>query len=255
MIIIIALSLGAIVGSFLNVCIYRIPREISIVRPGSFCPQCSKPVRFFHNIPVVSYLILKGKCSSCSAPISWRYPAVEILTALVTSATLGHFGFSLDGSAFLIFFYLLIVIAFIDLEHFIIPDSLLLLCLGAWCLLIFKDPSWLTLYEALLGSVVFGGFLYLAGQLGILVFKKESLGFGDVKLGFVLGMFLGWQLVVVSLYGAFFLAALVAAAGFITRRVKFGQMIPFGPFLILGCVGAVFLGERIIELFILWMLT
>ncbi|MDP6143925.1 MAG: prepilin peptidase, partial [Candidatus Marinimicrobia bacterium] len=122
MIIIIALSLGAIVGSFLNVCIYRIPREISIVRPGSFCPQCSKPVRFFHNIPVVSYLILKGKCSSCSAPISWRYPAVEILTALVTSATLGHFGFSLDGSAFLIFFYLLIVIAFIDLEHFIIPD-------------------------------------------------------------------------------------------------------------------------------------
>lgn len=255
MTIIVSFSVGAIIGSFLNVCIYRIPQEISIVRPGSFCPHCSKSIGALNNIPVVSYLILKGKCSSCGAPISWRYPTVEILAALMTSATLGHFGFSLDGFAFLVLFYLLIVIAFIDLEHFIIPDSLLLFCLGAWCLLIFKDPSWLTLYEALLGSVVFGGFLYLAGQLGKLIFKKESLGFGDVKLGFVLGAFLGWQLVVVSLYGAFFLAALVAAVGFITRRVKFGQMIPFGPFLILGSVGAVFLGKGIIELFILWMLT
>jgi leader peptidase (prepilin peptidase)/N-methyltransferase len=173
----------------------------------------------------------------------------------MTLGTLGHFGFSLEGAAFLILFYLLIVIAFIDLEHLIIPDSLLLFCLGAWGLLIFKYPSWLSFYETVVGSVVFGGFLYMAGFLGKLLFKKEALGFGDIKLGFVLGAFLGWQLVVVSLYGAFFLAAIFAVMGLLIKKMKFGQMIPFGPFLILGCVGAVFLGERIIELFILWMLS
>lgn len=253
MIIIIAFLLGAILGSFLNVCIYRIPQEISILRPGSFCPHCSKSIGALNNIPVVSYFILKGKCSSCGTPISWRYPTVEVLTAFMTLATLGHFGFSLEGVAFLILFYLLIVIAFIDLEQLIIPDILLLFCLGAWCLLIFKDPSWLMLYGALVGSVVFGGFLYLTGLLGKLLFKKESLGFGDVKLGFVLGMFLGWKLVVVSLYGAFFLASLVAAVGFITKRVKFGQMIPFGPFLIMGTVIAIFFGKEVLVLFNWWV--
>ena len=253
MIIIITFFLGAIVGSFLNVCIYRIPREISIVRPGSFCPHCNKPVGVFHNIPIVSYLILRGKCSSCSASISWRYPAVEIIAALMTLVTLRHFGFSLEGAAFLILFYLLIVIAFIDLEHLIIPDSLLLASVGALCLLIFKFPSWLTLYETVVGSVVFGGFLYMAGFLGKLLFKKESLGFGDIKLGFVLGAFLGWRLVVVSLYGAFFLAAIFAVMGLLIKKMKFGQMIPFGPFLILGSLVGIFLGDWIINLFLQWI--
>lgn len=252
MIIIMIFFLGAIVGSFLNVCIYRIPRGISISSPRSFCPHCSKPVRVFQNIPVFSYLALKGKCVSCKAPISLRYPAVEVLTALITSATLAHF-FSLEGVAFLILFYVLIIIAFIDLEHLIIPDALLVVCLGAWSLLIFKDPSWLRFYEAIVGSVAFGGFLYLARQLGKLLFKKESLGFGDIKLGFVLGMFLGWQLVVVSLYCAFFLAALVAVVGLISKRLKFGQMIPFGPFIILGSVTAVFFGKNVLLLFNWWV--
>ncbi len=226
--------LGTVLGSFLNVCIYRIPREMSVIRPASQCPHCGASVRPLHNVPIVGYLVLRGKCAECTAPISPRYPAVELLTGLLTAAAFLRFGLTLEGGVALAILSLLTIIAFIDAEHLIIPDSLLIIALGA---------------------ALFGGFLLTAGAAGKLLFKKEALGFGDVKLGAVLGAFLGWKLTIVSLYGAFLLAAVYGVAGLVSKKIRFGEMVPFGPFLAAGGAAAIFWGDEIITLFVRWMLS
>jgi|TARA_B100001079_G_scaffold247646_1_gene237076 leader peptidase (prepilin peptidase)/N-methyltransferase len=255
MMIFILFLFGAVMGSFLNVCIYRIPREMSVVKPGSRCPACQKPVRTVHNLPIVGYLMLRGKCAACGAAISLRYLVVELLTGLLTAATFLKFGTTLEGAIWLALVFLLIVISFIDAEHLFIPDSLLIGCAVVWIVSIISIWSPETLKVALLGAAAFGGFLLTAKVLGRLLFRKEALGLGDVKLGVVLGAFLGWELTVVSLYAAFLLAALVGGAGLISKKVRFGQMLPFGPFLALGGIIAIFWGDWVIAQFVRWMLS
>ena len=166
---------GLITGSFLNVCIHRIPLEGSILRPRSTCPKCNSKIPFYDNIPVISYLVLKGKCRSCGQAISLRYPLVEILTAGFTTAVGTVFGMTSLGGVYIVFIYILIVITVIDLDHMIIPDRLVGLGLITGIAAIFVGAIEIGWKDAFMGSFFYGGFLYLAGMLGKRIFKKEAM--------------------------------------------------------------------------------
>ena len=247
---IIAALFGAVIGSFLNVCIYRIPEERSILKPGSACPNCSSTIRFYDNIPVLSYLVLKGKCRSCDQIISPRYPMVELLTAGFTSAAAAVFGITPLGGIYLILIYVLIVITVIDLDHMIIPDTLVGLGLitGITAILLGAiDIGW---KDAFMGAFIFGGFLYVVALVGKIIFKKEAMGMGDVKLGIMMGLFLGWKMSIMSLYVSFLVASFVGLATLVTGKLKKGDRIPFGPFLAIGTILVMFFGQAILELYI-----
>ena len=245
--------LGTIIGSFLNVCIYRIPLTKSIVTPASFCPNCEAPVKPIHNLPIVSYLMLGGKCAKCGDAISGRYPIVETLTGLMAITSFLQFGLTIYGGIVFTLVCLLIVISCIDIDHFIIPNRILIIGFFLWVLFIGANFSLENLREAFIGSGLFAGFLYTSRGLGKLLFKKEALGLGDVKLAIVLGAFLGWEMTIVSLYAAFLMAAIYSIAGLMNKKVTFGQMLPFGPFLAMGSVISIFFGEEILTLFMRWI--
>ena len=244
---------GAIMGSFLNVCIYRIPLEGSILRPGSSCPNCSSKIGFYDNIPILSYLILKGKCRSCGQAISLRYPLVELLTAGFTTAVGTVFGMTPLGGVYIVFIYILIVITVIDLDHMIIPDRLVGLGLITGIAAIFVGAIEIGWKDAFMGSFFYGGFLYLAGMLGKQIFKKEAMGMGDVKLGVMMGLLLGWKMSVMSLYLSFLVASIVGLTAIITGQLSKGDRIPFGPFLAMGTVLAIFFGQAILEIYLSFM--
>ena len=182
---------GICLGSFFNVCIYRIPRKKSIVVPSSFCPACQHPLRYYDNIPLLGYILLRGKCRFCKAPISIQYPLVEFITGMVFLILFQWFGFS--GSFFIygLFLGALIVITFIDIEFQIIPDIISLPLLG-FGLVVSWIPN-LTVYwlDSVLGALLGGGFLYLVAMLYLLFRKKEGMGGGDIKLMAMAGSFLG----------------------------------------------------------------
>ena len=244
---------GAIMGSFLNVCIYRIPLEGSILRPGSSCPNCSNKIGFYDNIPILSYLILKGKCRSCGQAISLRYPLVELLTAGFTTAVGTVFGMTSLGGVYIVFIYILIVITVIDLDHMIIPDRLVGLGLITGIAAIFVGAIEIGWKNAFMGSLVYGGFLYLAGMVGKRIFKKEAMGMGDVKLGVMMGLLLGWKMSIMSLYLSFLVASIVGLTAIMTGQLRKGDRIPFGPFLAVGTVLAMFFGQTILEIYLSFM--
>ncbi len=234
---------GLVVGSFLNVCIYRIPRGKSIVYPPSSCPVCGARIKWYDNIPVLSYILLKGRCRNCKSKISPIYPTVELLTAIYTVLVYLKFGLTVDFAFYLIFGYMLIVGSFIDLFHYIIPDRI---SLGlAFVGLIFG------LYKhALVHSIVgfaFGFVLLLfVAILGKAIFKKEAMGGGDIKLLGALGTFIGikgvlFTLFVASLFGSF-VGIILMALG----KASMSQKIPFGPYLSLSAIVYVFVGAQIL---------
>ncbi|MBI1909962.1 MAG: prepilin peptidase [Deltaproteobacteria bacterium] len=242
---------AAVLGSFLNVCIYRIPRGQSIVTPRSHCPDCGRFLKFYHNIPIVSYLALKGRCAFCRRPISWRYPFVELLTVGLALLTYERFG--LTPSFFLYFFLLvspLIVISFIDLEHRIIPDIISLpgIPIGVGVSLFLAQGTYLgALKESLLGLSIGGGFLFLVGYFYEKLRGQEGLGGGDVKLAAVLGAFLGWQNILFILpVGALlgFVAALILIL-FYRKGMKY--QIPYGPFLSFAGLLQLYYGRELID--------
>jgi len=247
---ILAAVVGAAVGSFLNVCICRIPEENeSIISPASRCPSCRESIKPYDNIPVLSYLILKGKCRNCGCPISFRYPAVEILTALMALFSIWKFGVTLQGLGAFVFICALIVITFIDIDHQIIPDVISLPGIPIFLLIaIFvMNVPWL---DAILGILCGGGILYAIAVGYELITKREGMGGGDIKLLGMLGAFLGWQslpfiLLVSSLTGAVIGIALMAAKG---RDMKYA--VPFGPFLSMAAVLYLFVGESLIRYFL-----
>lgn len=241
---------GLAFGSFLNVCIYRIPKQLSVVFPSSHCPSCDKPIKPYDNIPLLSYLILRGKCRNCKNSISIRYPLVEMLTGVLTVGIVLSTGINLLSLKYLIFSYILIIVAVIDLDHLIIPNGVTLFGVVSALAFLLAGESGLLWTEAMLGAVLVGGFLYISGWLGKLLFKKESMGFGDVKLGIMIGLFIGWEWGIVALFISFFLASLVGVPGLISRRIQFGQRIPFGPFLSLGSILTLFIGEWIIQFYL-----
>ena len=239
--------IGSVVGSFLNVCIYRMPRDKSVVQPASFCPHCRKPIRWYDNIPFVSYLLLRGRCRFCHKKISARYILVEALTASLFMFLYGRLGLGPLYGIYAVFFSSLLAASFIDLEHQVIPDEISLGGLGLGIALSFLFPSLhgtsspvASLVSSLLGALVGGGSIYLIGLLGNFLFKKESMGGGDVKLLAMVGSLLGWEKALL----AFFIAPLFGSVVGITLKLTRGaEVIPYGPFLSLASFIA-FLWER-----------
>ena len=245
-------ALGSCVGSFLNVCIYRLPREQSVVRPRSRCPSCRRLIVWYDNIPLLSVLLLRGKCRHCPARISWRYPLVEALTGGATVAVLQRFGTTPVGFSYVAFVAALIAVSFVDLEFQIIPDEISVgglvvgvVLSGFIPALHGTDSRWLAVGRSLLGLVAGGGILYVTAVVGDFIFKKESMGGGDIKLLAMAGSVLGWKLVLVT----FFVAPVLALVpGLFVLLFKKTHIIPYGPFLSLGLVVSLFYGEQLLRL-------
>jgi leader peptidase (prepilin peptidase) / N-methyltransferase len=246
--------MGACIGSFLNVCIHRIPESLSIVRPGSMCPSCQAPIRFYDNIPILSYLWLRGKCRFCSINISIRYPVVELLTGLAALAVFVVFGISLQSLVFFIFIAALILISIIDLDHQIIPDVISLpgipVGLAASFAVAWLDPGAgfpsVGLFDASIGVLVGGGILYALAWGYYALTGKEGMGGGDIKLLAMIGAFIGWQGVFVTIFVSSIVGTVMGLTIMLVRGKNLKYALPFGPFLSLGAIIHVFAGAELI---------
>ena len=230
---------GAIVGSFLNVCIYRIPENISLWWPPSTCPKCKTKIKFYDNIPVLSYLILRGKCRNCKAPISVQYPLIEAFTALLTLLVVLKFGLTYWAAVALLVTYSLIILSVIDFRLYIIPDrfSIGLTVLGLLVFFInpvFSGSLTAKFIQCLIGGAV--GFFGLWGLavIGSIIFKKEAMGGGDIKLIAAVGTLTGISGVISTLIISSFAALLYYAVLFIFKKNPENKTIPFGPFISIG---------------------
>ena len=242
--------IGACIGSFLNVCIYRIPENNSIITPGSFCPACKKGIPFYCNIPVLSYLFLKGRCKFCHKPISIRYPIIEILAGMFAVVLFYKFGIGQVMVYWFIFTSVLITISFIDIDHQIIPDVISLPGILVFASSFYFLPE-MTLKNTLLGIVAGGGSLYAVAFLYYLLKKQEGMGGGDIKLLAMIGAAIGikgvfFTIFAGSLFGTFFGLLIMIYTKIADSKLK----IPFGPFLSMGAILYIFFGEQLI----LWYL-
>ncbi len=240
-----AAAVGAIFGSFLNVVAYRLPRGESLARPRSRCPQCQTPIKPYDNVPVLSWLALRGRCRSCRAPISARYPLVEAMTGLLCAGVVLAKGPDEDALLGLALVLLLIPITLIDLEHRIIPNKLTLLgAVIAPVLVALTAPD--VLLEHLIAAAAAGGFFLLAALA-----YPRGMGMGDVKLAAVLGLFLG-RAVGPAVFVALVAGTLVGAAVIARKGAQEGRKtaVPFGPFLALGAVVALFAGDAMVDLYL-----
>jgi leader peptidase (prepilin peptidase) / N-methyltransferase len=242
---------GAIIGSFLNVCIHRVPRGASIVWPGSACPRCGRALSWFENIPVVSYVCLLGRCRTCRAPISPRYPVVEALTAAMFALAWWHYGPGPLLVSRLLFGCALIVLFAIDLEHHLLPNIVTIPGIAIGFLLsIINPPGW---QSSLVGIVVGGGGLLLIAQGYYLARHEEGLGMGDVKMLAMIGAFLGWKLTLLSLMMASVAGTIVGVALIATGRGTMKYALPFGTFLAIGAAVSAAVGQPILDwYFRLW---
>jgi leader peptidase (prepilin peptidase)/N-methyltransferase len=236
--------LGLFFGSFFNVCIWRIPRRKSIVHPPSHCPRCKAPIRFYDNIPVLSWLLLRAKCRKCGQPISARYPLVEALTGVLFLLLVLRFGVGWELLRGLVFAGILIVVAFIDLDFRVIPDAISLpgVAVGLLSSLLVRE-----FVPALLGAAVGAALIFLAGWLWKLATHREGMGSGDVVLAALMGSFLGWQQGLLAIFLGVVLGVFVGGGAALFRKRNLKRPIPFGPFLALGSIAALFLGETILR--------
>ena len=245
--------IGAIVGSFLNVCIYRLPKKESIISPRSHCVWCRKTIPWYDNIPFLSFLLLRGRCRLCKKRISFIYFIVELLTALLFLFIFTHFGLSVKFIVYTALSCALIVASFIDLKIQEIPDEITLpgMAIGVILSFIFphlisQDTNLSGLFNSILGLLAGGALIYLMGILGKGLFKKEAMGGGDVKLMAMLGAFLGWRLVIL----AFFIAPLLGSIVGVVLKIKNKEdIIPYGPHLSLAAIIAIIWGDKILSLF------
>jgi leader peptidase (prepilin peptidase)/N-methyltransferase len=263
--------LGAMIGSFLNVIIHRLPREQSIVFPNSTCPKCHARIKAYDNIPVLSFLILRGQCRSCGARISPRYPAVEALTALLFAAVTWHDGVSFALAFDLAFTASIVALLFIDAEHMILPNAItypgILFALITRVvvpyvagpshfddlpgLILAFPPAWpaplVSLIGAAIGALAGGGSLWLMGFLWEKLRGVEAMGFGDVKMMFMVGAYLGWRLTILTILIGAFTGSLAGVAVMARRGRNLQMMLPFGIFLGIGSIVSLLAGSRIIE--------
>lgn len=245
-----AFGLGAFIGSFLNVLVHRLPRKENFVTGRSHCPKCKELIHWYDNIPIFSFVILGAKCRCCKEPISWRYPLVELVTACFFLVLYKLYGVSFHSMIAAIFFSMLLVVTLIDFEFYIIPDRITYPGMVLGLALSWVNPL-VTPLEALIGLLAGGASLYLLAMLGDLLFKKESLGGGDIKLAAMLGAFLGWKNIIFIFFGAAvfgLIYALLQMAA--SRKEGAGRMIPFGPFLSLAAIVALFFGETLINFYV-----
>ena len=258
---------GLIAGSFLNVCIHRWPRDESVVRPRSRCPECEHPIAWFDNIPIVSWILLRGRCRHCQAPISIRYPLVELLTAAVFVWFIATLGFTPSAVRYCVFCAMLIALGFSDLETFLLPDELTLggVLIGfvfaafvpvpdttahlfAYLFHIPWGPRALSIAEALIGAVIPAGFLWLGGALFEKIRGKEGLGFGDVKMMAMAGAFLGLRGTLFMLLAGSLLGSIIGLAYIkITKKDAGSYHLPMGTFLAIGGIFVAVAGNRALE--------
>ena len=251
---------GLVVGSFLNVTIYRLPRGESLRAPGSHCPSCGAPIRWYDNIPVVSFLLLRGRCRACKGKISIRYPVVEILTGAIYAFLFyrmlvapgeGHIGVFL---VYAVLASMLISASFIDMAHQIIPDEITipgmmvaplvsLLYPALHESLFFAEPHLGALANSVAGMAIGAASIYLTGVLGKWAFKREAMGFGDVKLLGMIGGFLGWKAVSLTFILAPILGSIIGAIVALRTR---NRVIPYGPFLSLAALVSMTYGNEVI---------
>ncbi|MCP9447793.1 MAG: A24 family peptidase [Nitrospira sp.] len=243
---VIAGLIGALVGSFLNVCIYRLPRRESIVWPGSHCPVCSHPIAWYDNIPLVSYLVLVGRCRSCSGPIPWRYPIVESLNAAGYIGLLWYFGLGWSTVVYALLYSSLLIVAGTDLSHKIIPNAI---TLPGTAVGLLSSATVLStgLVNGLIGMLVGGGILWVLAWLSPYLFGKEGMGGGDIKLMAMIGAFLGWKPALVTIMMGSLLGSLVGLTLIGTRVISRQDYIPFGPFLVCGALIALFFGQPLLN--------
>jgi leader peptidase (prepilin peptidase)/N-methyltransferase len=260
-----AFIVGSVLGSFLNVCIHRLPREESIVFPPSHCISCNTQIRFYDNIPIVSYLLLLGRCRACGTRISPMYLITEILSGLVCTLLVFKFGFTLKTLFYLVFLFALIVVTFIDLEHRIIPNIITLpgiligLVYGAlrtdWSSArilfgsfefnlysILRILNEVPIVDSLFGIILGGGMLFLIGFLYEVIRKREGMGMGDVKLLAMIGAFLGWRSVIFVALISSIIGTIVGISIILYKKGDLRYAIPFGPFLSLAAALYLFTG-------------
>ncbi|GBE03535.1 type 4 prepilin-like proteins leader peptide-processing enzyme [bacterium BMS3Abin09] len=246
---------GAVIGSFLNVCIYRIPKEKSVVTPSSSCPSCGTHIKFYDNIPILSYIILRGRCRSCKAEFSARYLFVEFINAALYLVVLNSFGIGSPLVLLTYFFFVstLIVIFFIDIDHQIIPNSItfpgipIALILGSTIL---PDPflreNLLGFRDAGIGLLAGGGFFYLTAVSAKAILKKDAMGGGDIKMMAMVGGLLGWKGVILTTFMGSLLGSMIGVSLILTKGREWGSKIPFGPYLALGALVSLLWGENIL---------
>ncbi len=257
---IIVFIFGSLVGSFLNVCIHRMPLGESIVKPRSHCPKCNKMIPWADNIPFLSYIILRGKCRYCKTPISLRYFVVELVTALAFLGCFMLYGLSFNFFFYLVFICGLIVATFVDIRHRIIPDEISVGGMVAGFILSSAsglkagDFSFHPMLNSFLGIIVGGGIIYLTGLIFDVIYFKllkrppiqgetESMGGGDVKLMAMIGAFLGWKCALVTFFMAPFFGSVVGVVNLVTKK---DHTIPYGPFLSLAAILSIFWADKII---------
>jgi len=251
MIIISSFIIGLIVGSFLNVCIYRMPKSQSIVAPRSFCPSCEHTIPWYDNIPILSFLLLRGRCRFCKASISVRYLVVELLTGLAFLTLVSSFGIGPKTIIYMALTCGMIIATFVDFEYQIIPDEI---TYGGMILAIILSPIFPQLHGAetrlqslllsLAGLLTGGVVIYLTGVMGKLIFKKEAMGGGDVKFLAMIGALLGYQKVLLI----FFVAPFFGSAVGIFMKLKYkAEIIPYGPYLSLATFMVIIWGEKILQ--------
>jgi len=240
---------GLVIGSFLNVVIWRVPRHESLVAPRSHCPGCDKPIAVRDNIPLVSWAMLRGRCRNCGEPISIRYPAIELITAVLFGAVGARFAHTWALPAFLVLTAALIAISAIDLEHFIIPNRIVYPVGFAGVILLAAaaaiEHDWASFERALLGAAGAFAFFFV-----LHVVAPRGMGFGDVRLSFVLGLFLGWLggfQVFGGLFTGFLLGAVIGSVLIAVGSRGRKQHIPFGPFLAAGTMIFVLFGDTIVS--------
>ncbi|WP_447978142.1 prepilin peptidase [Candidatus Nitrospira bockiana] len=242
--VLIAGVLGLLVGSFLNVCIHRLPRRESVAWPPSRCPACRSRIGPLDNIPVISYLVLRGRCRRCSARISWRYPLVETLNGSGYAVIVWHFGLGWPAAAYAILVSALLTVTFIDLDHQIIPDRITLpgIALG---LLAGATILPVGFIGALAGMLLGGGVLWALAVVSPYLFGKEGMGGGDIKLLAMIGAFLGWKPVVLTILIGAVIGAVVGISLIACKIMRRDQYLPFGPFLALGAVISLFFHQEL----------
>lgn len=246
---------GLIIGSFLNVCIYRIPRQESIVFPPSHCTECGQALGFFDLIPVASYIYLRGHCRSCGNRISPRYPLVELLTAVVFLLLYMQYRLTVPFAGYAILMSALIAVFFIDLDFMIIPDKLVLfasiigICFVSYHLCsplkVYGDSEW---WNPFLGALIGSGSLFLVAVIGSLLFKTaEAMGGGDIKIMIPIGLLLGWRLTILTLFMAVIVGGVVSLILLALKITSRKSSIPFGPFIVVAAYAAIMWGYPIIN--------
>ena len=240
---------GALFGSFLNVLILRLPKDESIVYPGSHCPSCDKPIAWYDNIPVLSWVMLGGKCRHCREPISVQYPLIELTTAMLWMLAAWHFGPNLTALAAAIFGTLLLGIAITDARHYLIPDEYTWggLIIG---LLLSLRGGWEGLLQSAIGAVTGFVILYVVAVAGEKVFGKEAMGGGDIKMMAMVGAFVGWKGVLLTIFGGSLLGTLI----FVPLQLKQKRLVPFGIFLAAAAALTFVFGEQAVAWYMRWVM-